>query len=60
MSRRRRPAARTALRHHGDHEGRQRATVPRVLFTLEGCEELAARVWGAIESLGSLREARNN
>jgi hypothetical protein len=36
------------------------ATVPRVLFTPEGYEELAARVWGAVESLGSLREAGNN
>jgi hypothetical protein len=41
------------------------ATVTRVLFTLvlftpEGCEELAARVWGAVESPGSLREAGNN
>jgi hypothetical protein len=41
------------------------ATVPRVLFTPvlftpEGCEELAARVWGAVESPGSLREAGNN
>jgi hypothetical protein len=31
-----------------------------VLFTPEGCEELAARVWGAVESPGSLREAGNN
>jgi hypothetical protein len=36
------------------------ATVTRVLFTPEGCEELAARVWGAVESPGSLREAGNN
>jgi hypothetical protein len=36
------------------------ATVPLVLFTPEGCEELAARVWGAVESPGSLREAGNN
>jgi hypothetical protein len=41
------------------------ATVTRVLFslvlfTLEGCEELAARVWGAVESPDSLREAGNN
>jgi 5,10-methenyltetrahydromethanopterin hydrogenase len=41
------------------------ATVTRVLFTpvlftQEGCEELAARVWGAVESPGSLREAGNN
>jgi hypothetical protein len=36
------------------------ATVLWVLFTSEGCEELAARVWGAVESPGSLREAGNN
>jgi hypothetical protein len=41
------------------------ATVTRVLFTPvlftpERCEELAARVWGAVESSGSLREAGNN
>jgi hypothetical protein len=57
ISGRRRLVARTV---HGDHEGTQRATVPRVLFTPEGCEELAARVWGAVESSGSLREAGNN
>jgi hypothetical protein len=56
MSRRRRPAA----RRRGDREGRRRATVPRVLFTPEGCKELAARVWGTVESPGSLREAENN
>jgi hypothetical protein len=36
------------------------ATVTRVLFTPEGCEELAAWVWGAVESPGSLREVGNN
>jgi hypothetical protein len=46
------------LQYHG-------ATVTRVLFTPvlltpEGCEEMAARVWGAVESLGSLREDGNN
>jgi hypothetical protein len=58
------------VRRRADREGRRRATVPRrysntelftpVLFTSEGCEELAARVWGAVESPGSLREAGNN
>jgi hypothetical protein len=64
------------VRHRGDREGRRRATVPRcystrdatvprvlctrVLFTPEGCKELAARVWGVVESPGSLREAGNN
>jgi hypothetical protein len=37
-----------------------RVLIMRVLFTPEGCEELAARVWGAVESPGSLREAGNN
>jgi hypothetical protein len=60
MSGRRRPAARTALRHRGDREGMRRSTVPRILFTPEGCEELAARVWGVVESPGSVREAGNN
>jgi hypothetical protein len=36
------------------------ATVTRILFMSEGCEELAARVWGAVEYPGSLREAGNN
>jgi hypothetical protein len=60
MSGRRRPAVRTVLRRRRDREGRRCATVPRVLFTPEGCEELAARVWGAVKSPDSLRKAGNN
>jgi hypothetical protein len=58
------------VRRRADREGRRRATVPQRYSNTGtvhagtvhagGLRGKAARVWGAVESPGSLREAGNN